>query len=66
MAASSKRIVQPQKNKDSDGFYRFNIDFKHLQHFNDNMDVLQEARLELMRLLDKVFITSRAIDTTSL
>lgn len=66
MACSSKRIMSPQKNKPSDGFYKFNIDFKHLQHDNEHMDDLQKARLELMRLLEKVFITSRAIDTTSL
>lgn len=66
MAASSKRIVSPQKNKPADGFYKFNIDFKHLQHETDNMDSLQQARIEIVRQLEKVFITSRAIDTTSL
>ena len=66
MAASSKRIIQPQKNKASEGFYKFNIDFKHLQHENEHFDSLQESRLEIVRLLEKVFITSRAIDTTSL
>lgn len=66
MAASSKKIVSPQKTKPSDGYFRFNIDFKHLQHDNEHIDALQQSRLELVRLLEKVFITSRAIDTTSL
>lgn len=66
MAASSKKIVSPQKTKPSDGYFRFNIDFKHLQHDNEHIDDLQQSRLELVRLLEKVFITSRAIDTTSL
>ena len=66
MASSSKRIISPQKSKPQEGSYRFNIDFKHLQHDNENMDMLQESRVEIVRLLEKVFITSRAIDTTSL
>jgi len=66
MAATTKRIMSPQKSKPADGFYKFNIDFKHLQHDTDNMDMLQQNRIEIIRQLEKVFITSRAIDTTSL
>ena len=66
MAASSKRIVSPKKTKNSEGYYRFNVDFKHFQHDSEHSDLLQESRLEIVTLLEKVFLTSRAIDTTSL
>ena len=66
MVASSKRIVSPRKTKNSEGYYKFNVDFKHFNNDSENSDLLQESRLEIVTLLEKVFLTSRAIDTTSL
>ena len=69
MVASTKKLITPQKNKANEGSYRFNIDFRHLLHsadFEGSYDVLQQSRVEIVRLLEKVFITSRAIDTNSL
>ena len=69
LAKSSKKMVNPRKGKPAEGNYRFQVNFSHLQlnaEQNNKGDQLWEHTTELQRLLEKVFLSSWAIDCESL
>lgn len=56
--------MSPNPNSPAEGIYRFNV--KHLTNLEADQEILTNQRNEARQLLDKIFISSRAIDRESL
>lgn len=62
-------MVSPQQSKPSEGFFKFNIEFTSLIHQSEQYSMtfaLQEMRIDLIRMVDKILKQSRTIDREGL